>query len=99
MNDNGSTIGKINPDQLQLMADATLRRMDHAQWLRLMAVTLEQAPARRGIPLTPFRSGAIERLRLAVKYIELLEREARDNVRHIAMLENEIAVLKPEEGR
>jgi phosphoenolpyruvate synthase/pyruvate phosphate dikinase len=99
MSENGPVTYRLNDEQLQIVAEATLRRMDHLEWLRMLAATLEQAPNRRGIPMTPFRSGAIERLRLAVKYIELLHREARDYERAIAALEDEIVTLKGEEGR
>jgi hypothetical protein len=99
MNDKPVLVAKLTDEQLVLVGEATLRRMDHLEWLRMLAATLEQAPNRRGIAMTPFRAGAIERLRLAVKYIELLHREARDNAREIAVLKHEIEILKPEEGR
>lgn len=91
----------VNPDQMQLIHDDALRKMDHVEWLRMLAGTLEHAPERRGIPMTPFRAGAIERIRFVVKYIELLHREARDDKRMIAALEADLKYMKgaPEESR
>jgi len=83
----------LTADQLQLVAEGTLRQINHLEWLRMLAVTLEQAPARRGIAMTPFRAGAIERLRLVVKYIELLQRDARDAERQIKVLQKELREL------
>jgi len=60
-------------------------------------------PHDKGIPMTPFRAGAVNRLRMAARYIELLEREARDHARMVAGLEHEIKLLKgsddEEDGR
>jgi hypothetical protein len=55
------------------MPDDLLRRLDHGEWLRGFALVLETSPKERGLPMTPFRAGAITRLRYAARYIELLE--------------------------
>lgn len=54
-----------------------LRRLDHTQWLTQFALALETTPTRRGVEMTPFRAGAIGRLRLAVAYIELLRADIK----------------------
>lgn len=72
-------------DYHTLPADTALRRMDHRQWLAQFAFVLETSP-KGGPQMTPFRAGAIGRLRLAAQYIELLEHEAKQSRREIAAL-------------
>jgi hypothetical protein len=74
-----------NSDYHSLPADVALRRMDHRQWLSQFAFVLETSP-KGGPQMTPFRAGAIGRLRLAAQYIELLEHEAKQSRREIAAL-------------
>ena len=57
--------GEITPDRL--------RRMNHVEWLGQFAQVLGISPKDHGIPMTPFRAGAISRLRFAATYIALLE--------------------------
>jgi hypothetical protein len=87
-----------NSDYHSLPADVALRRMDHRQWLSQFAFALETSP-KAGPQMTPFRAGAIGRLRLAVQYIKLLEHEAKQHRVKISALEAEIETLKPVEGR
>ena len=67
-------IDKLNGPQptTKAVPEQYLRRLDHTQWLTQFALALETTPTRRGVEMTPFRAGAIGRLRLAVAYIELL---------------------------
>lgn len=86
----------------QIVDDQIVRGFQHVEWLSQLAVVLEIANNKRGGNATPFQHGAVNRIRMAVRYIELLEREARDNARHIAGLEDDIKTLKgnpEEEGR
>lgn len=101
----------MNADQL--MADAALRRMNHVEWLSQLALALDTAPRLRRETPNAFRVGVVERVRLAVKYIDLLQREARDAQRELSVanhelaeaeqlvmtLREEIEILKGEEGR
>ncbi len=85
----------------QIVNDKIVRGFKHVEWLSQLAVVLEIANNKRGGG-TPFQQGAVNRVRMAVRYIELLEREARDNARHIAGLEDDIKQLRgnpEEEGR
>ena len=85
----------------QLIDDQIVRGFQHVEWLSQLAIVLETANAKRGGG-TPFQSGAVMRIRMAVRYIELLERETRDLTRQVAGLEEEIKFLKgsdDEEGR
>jgi hypothetical protein len=85
----------------QIIDDQIVRGFKHVEWLSQLAVVLEIANNKRGGG-TPFQKGAVNRVRMAVRYIELLEREARDAARHIAGLEDDIKLLKgnpEEEGR
>jgi hypothetical protein len=77
----------------QIIDDQIVRGFHHVEWLSQLAIVLEIANNKRGGG-TPMQSGAVNRLRMAVRYIELLEREARDNARMIAGLEEEIKNLK-----
>jgi hypothetical protein len=73
--------------------DNLLRKLNHAEWLGQFAIILElQTETRR--PMTPFRAGAISRLRMAAEYIDLLQREQRDLVRERLFLENELREAK-----
>lgn len=80
--------------QTKLLRDAVLRRMDHREWLVQFGQLLELSYEKRASPMTPMRAGTIGRLRMAAEYIALLQAEARDNLRHIAVLEDEIKHLK-----
>ena len=85
----------------QIVDDQIVRGFMHVEWLSQFAIVLEIANNKRGGG-SPVQKGAVNRLRMAVRYIELLEREARDNARHIAGLEDDIKMLKgnpEEEGR
>ena len=59
------------------MPDDVLRRMNHAEWLGNFSSTLAMSIPGRANPMTPFRAGAITRLQLAKRYVELLEHENR----------------------
>lgn len=93
----------MNLDLDQLIADTTLRKMDHTTWLLQLAITFEIANEKRaaaGREVSPLQLGMINRLKLAVKYIELLQREARDDQKMIAALQLELDDLKQvEDGR
>lgn len=76
------------------LSEAVLRRMNHVEWLQQFAQVLQMQPRdKTGVPMTPFRAGAIGRLVLAARYIGLLVKElhwlSRDNkalraqVRHL----------------
>lgn len=60
-----------------------LRRMNHREWLLQFAQVLSVSPnskpsldgSYRGMPMTPFRAGAITRLGQAAEYIALLEKD------------------------
>jgi len=86
----------------QLIDDQIVRGFQHVEWLSQLAVVLETANAKRGGG-TPFQSGAVQRIRMAARYIEMLERETRDLTRQVAGLEEDIKFLKGsgdnEEGR
>jgi len=96
----------MTDDKLQqIIDDQIVRGFKHVEWLSQLALVLEIANNRRSASsgvTTPFQSGAINRLRMATRYIELLERETRDLTRQVAGLEEEIKFLKgsdEEEGR
>jgi hypothetical protein len=91
--------GPSNPAVPGPLKDEFIRRMNHGEWLSQFAVTLEVSQKDRPVPMTPFRAGAISRLRFAAAYIDLLEREARDYVREIEVLKHENEILNPKEGR
>ena len=56
-------------------AELLLRQMNHAQWLAQFSEVLKVSPrdGRDAIPMTPFRAGAISRLKMAADYIGLLQ--------------------------
>jgi len=54
--------------------EASLVRMSHADWLADFALSLETMQRNKGVPMTPFRLGAINRLRMAARYIAFLEK-------------------------
>jgi hypothetical protein len=77
---------KVNGNVIRLPSTnhALLRKIKHAEWLGQFAMSLGTTPpGREPVPLTPFRTGAINRLNYAAEYIRLLEKElfwlARDN--------------------
>ena len=78
--------GRLNGEALQqrIVQEAALRRLNHAEWLHQFAAALETPPPGmpRG-PMTPFKIGAIARLRMAGDYITLLQRDLRDKDREI----------------
>jgi hypothetical protein len=57
------------------MSDDALRRMDHDKWIGTFARVLEVELPNHGRPMTPFRAGAITRLKLAQRYIRLLQHD------------------------
>jgi len=76
--------------------DEILVRMNHREWLTQLAAALEAADERRGIAMTPFRSGAIQRLRLAVKFLALQEKLIGEARRLLAAASGEIEALRRE---
>jgi len=85
----------------RIIDDQIVRGFKHVEWLSQFAIVLEIANNKRGGG-SPFQKGAVNRLRMAVRYIELLEREARDAAREIAGLKDDLKTLKgnpEEEGR
>lgn len=72
---NGQTIAEDATVTVPQMPDATLRRMNHVEWLAQFAAVLNMKHPGRDNPMTPFRAGAISRLQLCRQYILLLEHE------------------------
>jgi hypothetical protein len=64
--------------------------MDHRVWLLQFSEALlaqYRRPDGTTVPMTPFRSGAVNRLKLAAEYIRLLEadlRKSREEKKHDA---------------
>lgn len=53
-----------------------IRAMNHREWLMQFSMVLAIAPKGGRAPeMTPFRAGAISRLKMAARYIELLEHD------------------------
>src|SRR5262245_57812427 len=66
---------KTEPEvEIASIPDDALIRMPHANWLNEFAMVLGMT-RQNGPPMTPFRQGAIAKLRLAARYIRMLERE------------------------
>jgi hypothetical protein len=66
---------RVEPEvMISTIPDDVLRKMPHAAWLaefsQILGMTRPNGP-----PMTPFRQGAIAKLKLASRYIELLEKE------------------------
>lgn len=78
----------------QIVDDQIVRGFMHKEWLAQLALTLEIANNKRAGRATPFQHGVVNRVRMAVRYIELLEREARDDKRMIAGLEHDLEQLR-----
>ena len=82
-----------------------LRKMNHREWLSQFAMTLE-APVKglagKPVMMTPFKQGAINRLRMASQYIEALEAEnaalQRDLDKALAALDHEVKQNNRREG-
>lgn len=78
------TTPKVEPEvAVKAIPDDVVRKMPHEQWLRefaqVLGMTRPNSP-----PMTPFRQGAIAKLRLAAQYIALLHKElhwvSKDNI-------------------
>jgi hypothetical protein len=74
----------------QIVDDQIVRGFKHIEWLSQLASVLEIANNKRAGRATPMQHGVVNRIRMAVRYIELLEREARDNARLIAGLQDDL---------
>jgi hypothetical protein len=70
----GQPLGEDKVKVLSSVPDDVLRRMNHAEWLGDFAKVIGTTRP-GGPPMTVFRQGATERLRLAERYIRLLEKE------------------------
>jgi len=93
----------MTDDKLQQIIDDQITRgFKHVEWLSQFAIVIEMTARKRGVT-NLFQNGAVNRLRMAAHYIEMLERETRDLTRQVAGLEEDIKFLKGsgdnEEGR
>jgi hypothetical protein len=72
----GPPDGKVMPtlDPTEAIHEDVLRRMEHAKWLREFAMVLGMTRP-NSPPMTPFRQGAIAKLKLAARFIELQQRD------------------------
>lgn len=83
---------KINGEAITVpgMPEEVLRGMNHREWLVQFSETLltqYRRPDGTTVPMTPFRIGAINRLKMAASYIALLEadlRKSREEKKHDA---------------
>ena len=91
---NGPAPGSaLHVEQPSPVTDAVLRKINHREWLEQFATVLGLR-SERGPPMSPMRMGAISRLKLAVAYIDLLERENRDYLRETTVQQKEIETLR-----
>ena len=60
--------------------EEVLRGMNHREWLAQFSEVLKVSPrdGRDAIPMTPFRAGAISRLKMAAEFIGLLQADIRE---------------------
>ena len=70
---NGAPLIHERMPDAEAVPEEALRRMNHAEWLGQFSVVLDTPVQGRPTPMTPFRMGAITRLKLAARYIALLE--------------------------
>ena len=72
-----------------------LRQMNHAQWLAQFSEILKVSPrdGRDAIPMTPFRAGAISRLKMAADFIGLLQADLVKLSEALTASEHDLALL------
>jgi hypothetical protein len=67
----------------------TLMRADHAEWLKMFA---QHMSLDTGVPMTPFRQGAITRLWWAFRFIEFLDKRNSSLQGQVAKLEHDLTL-------